>query len=154
MSDDTISRLAVLEHLKKRLIETAINNTGVTASCDSIFADIADNRISTWINEVPSAQPVEDIRAMCGECDAWNQYKNYPQPGWIPCTPETMPKNEEEVIVSILDDSGDNAFKYTASGWYAVAGDFWVVDNEMNRHVVAWMPLPKPYTGKDGDGNG
>lgn len=29
-----------------------------------------------------SAQPGEDIRAMCGECDAWNQYKNYPQPRW------------------------------------------------------------------------
>lgn len=64
---------------------------------------------------------------------------------WIPVTPTTMPKNEDEVIVSILDDSGDNTFKYTASGWYATAGDFWVVDNEVNRRVVAWMPLPSPY---------
>ena len=54
--DDTISRQATIEHLKKRLIETAINNTGVTARCDSIFEDTAENRIGTWINEVPSAQ--------------------------------------------------------------------------------------------------
>ena len=57
MKDDTISRRATIEHLKKRLVETAINNTGVTARCDSIFEDTADNRISTWINEVPSAEP-------------------------------------------------------------------------------------------------
>ena len=31
-----------------------------------------------FLRELPSAQPVEDIRAMCGECDAWNKYKNYP----------------------------------------------------------------------------
>ncbi len=34
--------------------------------------------------ELPSLQPGEDIRAICGECDAWNQYKNHPQPWWIP----------------------------------------------------------------------
>ena len=39
------------------------------------------------IETVPSAQPVEDARAMCGECDAWNKYKNYPQPErFNPCT--------------------------------------------------------------------
>ena len=39
------------------------------------------------IEGVPPAQPVEDARAMCGECDAWNKYKNYPQPEQFnPCT--------------------------------------------------------------------
>lgn len=55
--DDLISRQAAISHLKKRLIETAINNTGLTATCDAVFADIADNRIETWITELPSAQP-------------------------------------------------------------------------------------------------
>lgn len=32
------------------------------------------NGIMEYINEMPSAQP-ED---RCSECDAWNQYKNYP----------------------------------------------------------------------------
>lgn len=39
------------------------------------------------IDGVPPARPVEDARAMCGECDAWNKYKNYPQPDQFnPCT--------------------------------------------------------------------
>lgn len=45
------------------------------------------NKIKGRIAELPSAQPVEDARAMCGECDAWNKYKNYPQPEQFnPCT--------------------------------------------------------------------
>lgn len=32
------------------------------------------------LDSLPSVQPVEDASAMCGECDAWNHYKNYPQP--------------------------------------------------------------------------
>ena len=66
------------------------------------------------------------------------------QPGWIPCS-TALPKDEEEVIVSIHDDSGDYACDYTSSGWYAAAGEFWVVDNEASMRVVAWMPLPTPY---------
>lgn len=53
---DLIDRGQAIAHLKKRLIETAINNTGVRALCDSIFADTADNRIEPWINEIPSAE--------------------------------------------------------------------------------------------------
>lgn len=66
--DDLISRQAAILHLKKRLIETAINNTGVTALCDSIFADTADNRIETWIMEIPSAQPKITECPMCLVC--------------------------------------------------------------------------------------
>ena len=44
-------------------------------------------RINMVLSSLPSAQPVEDVRAMCGECDAWNKYKNYPQPEQFnPCT--------------------------------------------------------------------
>ena len=55
--NDVISRQAAIKHLKKRLIETAINNIGVISRCDSIFEDTADNRIGPWLNELPSAQP-------------------------------------------------------------------------------------------------
>ena len=73
MKDDVISRKAAIKHLKKRLIETAINNIGVIARCESIFEDTADNRIGPWINELPSAQP-EIIR--CQECKSWDMYGN------------------------------------------------------------------------------
>ena len=62
--DDTISRAAAIETVRK---------------AQSI------GRAHRMLMQLPSAQPVEDARAMCGECDAWNQYKN-PQTGWIPCS--------------------------------------------------------------------
>lgn len=67
-----------------------------------------------------------------------------PEQRWIPCN-TALPKDEEEVIASIHDNSGDYAYDYTTSGWYAAAGEFWVVDNEANMCVTAWMPLPEPY---------
>lgn len=70
--------------------------------------------------------------------------RDMPEQRWIPVA-ERLPKNEEEVIVSIHDDSGDYAYDYTSFGWYAAAGKFWVVDNEANMRVTAWMPLPEPY---------
>lgn len=69
---------------------------------------------------------------------------NPSRPNWIPCS-ERLPKYEEEVIVSVRDDSGDTTLDYSSCGWYACAGDFWVVDNEPNYYVIAWMPLPEPY---------
>ena len=122
---------------------------------DEVYEDIREvnailkcnKEVRIALRNLPSTQPGEDIRAMCGECDAWNQYKNYPQPGWIPCS-TALPRDEEEVIVSIHDDSGDYARDYTSFGWYAAAGKFWVVDNEVNMRVTAWMPLPKPWEGR------
>lgn len=66
---------------------------------------------------------------------------------WIPCE-EQLPNSQVEVIVSIHDDSGDSAFDYTACGWVIPKREYWVVDNEINYDVVAWMPLPKPYKEK------
>ena len=63
------------------------------------------------------------------------------RPMWIPVTERLPDKSGENVIVSIHDDSGD----YASFGWYAVKGKFWVVDNEVNERVVAWLPLPIPY---------
>lgn len=31
------------------------------------------------LDALPSVHPVEDASTICGECDAWNKYKNYPQ---------------------------------------------------------------------------
>ena len=49
---DLISRQAAIEHLKKRLYETALNN--VTEH--PYYEEMADNRVSVWLKEVPSAQ--------------------------------------------------------------------------------------------------
>lgn len=55
MSDDLISRQAVIEHLSKRLYETALNNVDKS----EVYTDIAENRLTVWVDELPSVQPKE-----------------------------------------------------------------------------------------------
>ena len=73
-----------------------------------------------------------------------------PNGGWIPVS-ERLPTGQTEVIASIHDDSGDTPFDYTASGWVTDDGEYWIVDGEINYHVIAWMPLPEPYKAESED---
>ena len=50
--DDKVSRKEVLEHLTRRLWETALNNMDCIMSYDRVCEDIVDNRLKTWIYEV------------------------------------------------------------------------------------------------------
>ena len=138
--DDLISRQAALDALNR--IEISRN-----ASWYEFY-----QKALTVVGTLPSAQPtdaeiqrMQDIeQAMLGkayECGKQDAIQ------WIPCS-ERLQEDEEEVIVSVRDDSGDNTLDYSSCGWYACAGDFWVVDNEPNYHVVAWMPLPEPWKGE------
>lgn len=63
---------------------------------------------------------------------------------WI-SVEDGLPKEDELVIISVTDDSGDNKYRYTTCGWYF--NDTWIVDNERinTSFVTAWMPLPEPY---------
>lgn len=67
-----------------------------------------------------------------------------PERKWIPVT-EALPINDVDVIVSVLDDSGDTPYRFTSVGWCTPDGQYWVVDNEICHGVIAWMPLPEPY---------
>ena len=68
------------------------------------------------------------------------------EPQWIPCS-ERLPYSQEQVIVSIQDDAGDTRFNYTTCGWIITDKECWIVDDEVNNYVIAWMPLPEPYKG-------
>lgn len=50
--NDTIYRQETTKHLKHRLYETAANNPDL----GGVFSEIADNRVETWINELPTAE--------------------------------------------------------------------------------------------------
>ena len=65
---------------------------------------------------------------------------------WIPVS-ERLPDGScsDLVNVSIHDDSGDTPFDYTSCGWVTTDGEYWIVDNEINNHVIAWMSLPQTY---------
>ena len=81
--DDLISREAVLDLLRKRLIETANNNVGFTCDAGQVFED-ASERIRYWIDELPSAQPKKGkwidrgddyvLRWECSECKYRNSH--------------------------------------------------------------------------------
>ena len=152
---DTIPRSAVEYYLRKETVNT---NPDAYESHERFIAYMDDPDISQfghWMHSngfncalvsiavdldkipsvTPSAQPGEDIRAMCGECDAWNQYKNYPQQEWTPCTPETMPKEDGTYLIT-----DDNGYVYPTH-W---GQRMWSVQSE----VVAWMPMPKPWKGR------
>lgn len=76
----------------------------------------------------------------------WEQLKGLPpaEPPWIPCS-ERLPRHQTQVIVSGYDDSGDIPIDYTACGWVTKDGKYWIVDNNIDNFIVAWMPMPKPY---------
>ena len=42
----------MIEHLKKRLYESALNNVGVLKDASEVFEDIAEHRIETWVKEM------------------------------------------------------------------------------------------------------
>lgn len=64
---------------------------------------------------------------------------------WIPCS-EKLPTNDDWVIVSVLDEVGDTPYRYSDFGWYFDRAKCWIVESEQRTDIVAWMPLPKPYT--------
>ena len=47
-----IDRLELLDHIKNRLIQTAMNNMETILPYSKVCTDIVDNRIDTWIDEV------------------------------------------------------------------------------------------------------
>lgn len=62
---------------------------------------------------------------------------------WTPVT-EALPRDDEEVIVTCLDDSGDTPYSYTTTAWHYKG--MWVCDNMRCPFVIAWMPQPKPWS--------
>ena len=68
-------------------------------------------------------------------------------PTWIPCS-ERLPKNDDYVIVTILDEHGDTPYRYTDFGWYLDAAKCWIVASEQRIDVIAWMPLPRTFKEK------
>ena len=90
------------------------------------------------IRGLPSAQPEDK----CGECDAWNQYKNYPRQWWIPCS-ERLPEEKGEYLVTYHPCYWDNVKAEVKVGIDSFCGKTsW--SKRKHQRVIAWMPLPEP----------
>lgn len=93
------------------------------------------------VNSLPSAQPEDK----CGECDAWNQYKNYtrqPEQRWIPVS-ERLPEDGTDILVTYVDEEETRIIpvNYGRGTWFDC-----IFDRALDSlKVTAWMPLPEPY---------
>lgn len=85
---------------------------------------------------------------------------------WIPCTPETMPKDGQIVLITQcyswkeFEDGNDVTiaqYKNKHFTWYRYQKDWDKHTSIMNHgdicpgieYVTAWMPLPEPYQPKE-----
>ena len=69
-----LNKQTVLEHLYKRLIETANNNVGFECDAGIVFEEIATDRIETWLDEVQTVDAEPIIR--CKDCKYWYAGEN------------------------------------------------------------------------------
>lgn len=57
---------------------------------------------------------------------------------------EKLPEEQDEIIVTVHDTSGDTPFDYTTVAWYF--DGCWIIDGHyICPYVIAWMELPEPY---------
>ena len=153
LAETIVKRFEALPSTQPEPIRLRLDHELSKEEYERLKKDCAEQPIILLPKE--SAQPGEDIRAMCGECDAWNQYKNYPQPGWIPCSRE-LPKKDGQYIVTVkyehvdgYEDIYSEHGEWVDGHWDAGYGHCGRVEK-----VLAWQPLPKPYRegGKEIDG--
>ena len=116
----------------------------------------------SYVRTMPPAQPEDK----CGECDAWNQYKNYPRQRWIPVKFRPMDSEEREYWEDqfgeelededavmfdcpMPEDGQESLVSYRK--WISVdrceldCGCYGLEGNGDWEDVIAWMPLPEPY---------
>ena len=122
MKDDLISRQAAIDAVRKAKDKSEAHR---------------------MLIQLPSAQPVEDARAMCGECDAWNQYKNQ-QPWWIPWDSGKFPEESGTYTVTAYDGAKRRVtyakYQKRLKRWELTgARAYW--------KVLAWQPKPQPWEG-------
>ena len=94
---------------------------------------------------------LESIEALMAEGEVYDiEYE--PEPQWIPCTPVTMPEEDnwlgglrrkfsERVLVSVLNSADEDEWVDVSQ---TIDGE-WVLELPRHCKVVAWMPLPEPY---------
>ena len=154
----TDTNVATTDTISRRAAIAAVHRNYDTILDFRSDGETVANSVEDILSELPTAQLGEDIRAMCGECDAWNQYKNYSQPEWIQCK-ERLPKEKDagilkklgiekrsEYVLATIEAKGERMTvkACTHDGKWNWDMKYAFPDYK----VVAWMPFPEPW--KDG----
>ena len=112
-------------------------------------AQITINAIKFMLDNAQYSEDVEDALNMAIE--ALNSSES--PDGWIPCTPETMPEEYQDVLVTLSDSDGSfvKEMQYI-KGLFETDGDLYGVVDEKDSvdcadsfKAIAWMPLPSAY---------
>ncbi len=158
MTDDLISRcfgrlpVAAFDRVEEKMMY----ESPITRFAEDIMTDIVEREEGYLVESVHKVgfdiDKEELAKALRYDRDQYekgfNDGRLSASPRWIPVT-ERLPEKHTTVIVSCVDNSGDTSFSYTACGyWVGLLPDddpAWIVDGEVNYHVVAWMPRPKPW---------
>ena len=138
---DTIERQAAIDAFNTNVDELVVAGKENADSVEKYLNGVIDK-----IKRLPSVQPEETIEEQERSID--EGLKSVQPQRWIPVS-EALPKDDEEVIVTCLDDSGDTPFSYTTVAWHYK--DMWVCGNELCPFVVGWMPLQEPWRGGQDD---
>lgn len=152
-TNNTISKAAVLSALNG-LTEIYLNNLPPTIyKADAVEA----------VKALPSAQPEPEEFEWCHTCREYDQEKHCchrwtkvirktvddmkaAQPGWIPCTPKTMPKMTDIYLVKVrINQYGEGMYPTFRTALWHTASRKWFVhesENSIIGEVTEWMPIP------------
>jgi len=91
------------------------------------------------------------------ECEEPSPNSSESPNGWIPCTPETMPEEYQDVLVTLSDSNGSfvKEMQYikglfeTDRDLYGVVDEKDNVDCADSYKAIAWQKLPAPYQPKE-----
>ena len=111
------------------------------------------------INEIKRRNSIDIDDFTCGKVSALNCAVDMIRDsqtigGWIKCTPDTMPKTNDEVLTTyIVNGNQKRRYVKTASWFHDGEEGHWNSVWDEYRvpgardEVLAWMPMPKPYKG-------
>lgn len=158
------NRFEVIAEAKKDLLES----TNIEMSSDEM--SVIDNFLFRcwqmgWLRRYESydfcdgENPCKEYDQEKHCCHRWTkvirrtieEVKENAKKQWIPVS-EALPKDMDRVLVTIVRSDGEKRVRsgHYYKGYFMMDnGDTW---NEMDKEILAWMPIPEAYQGER-DGN-
>ena len=158
-ASDLISRRAAIDALWKALFE-------YEDDAEKQFQESDELDVSEWTVHRIFVQTMSDIDRQTIR----NLPSAQPEQQWIPCS-ERMPEDCEEVNVTCVNHDPEPYYDFTKDKpftapavyykekwyWYSITcadflaeyGENWYEKIDDGIEIIAWMPLPEPYTTRD-----